>query len=99
MEAARLDPKRQEYLRETALALHEHGRREEALLFARRVVHLDPSPQNQQVLNLVLGHPEKPTVPPAEMKAKSASESSDGHPRTARRRRSGLLARLFRRRS
>jgi curved DNA-binding protein CbpA len=100
MEAARLEPRRQQYLREAAHALHQHGRLGDALLFARRAVHLEPSPENQHLLNLILGQPEKPVVTPAEMAASAISGSSEGPERAteAAKPRSGLLSRLFRHR-
>jgi len=54
-EAARLEPRRLEYVREAARALYEHGRPEEAEPFAQRLVSLDPTSENQELLNAVLG--------------------------------------------
>ncbi len=53
-EAARLEPRRSQYVREAAVALHDHGRDEEAEPFARRALDLDPTPDNQQLLDGVL---------------------------------------------
>jgi curved DNA-binding protein CbpA len=53
-EAARLEPRRAQYVREAAVALHEHGRHEEAEPFARRAMDLDPTPENRQLLDAVL---------------------------------------------
>ncbi len=53
-EAARLEPRRAQYVREAAVALHEHGRDEEAQPFARRALDLDPTPENQHLLDAVL---------------------------------------------
>ena len=54
-EAARLEPRRAQYVREAAVALHEHGRNEEAEPFARRAFDLEGSAENQQLLHAVLG--------------------------------------------
>jgi len=99
VEAARLEPKRQQYLREAAKALHQHGRKEEAILFARRAVHLDPSKENQQLLKLILGETEKEVVASFENPEplpvpKFPKEEADPEPEKAR---PGLLSRLFRR--
>ena len=53
-EAARLEPRRVHYILAAARALHEHGRNDEAEPFARRAVDLDPSPENQELLDRVL---------------------------------------------
>ncbi|HTO89343.1 MAG TPA: DUF4388 domain-containing protein [Thermoanaerobaculia bacterium] len=53
-EAARLEPRRSQYVREAAVALHEHGRDEEAEPFARRALDLDSTPENQLLLDAVL---------------------------------------------
>jgi len=101
MEAARLESKRQQYLVEAARALHQYGRKEDALLFARRAAYLEPSPENQQLLNLVLGRPEKPAAAAYGLESASAPESplDDQEPRKAEKNRSGFLSRLFRRRA
>ena len=101
MEAARLEPKKQQYLREAARALHQHGRREEALLFARRAAHLDPSKENTQLLKLVTGETEKEIVAAFE---KPEDAPMPGLPVAAgpaegEASKPGLLARLFRHRA
>ena len=53
-EAARLEPRRAQYVRDAAAALHERGRSAEAEPFARRALDLDPTPENQQLLDAVL---------------------------------------------
>lgn len=100
MEAARLEPRRQHYLREAARALHTHGRKDEALLFARRAVQVDASDENQDLLKLVLGETEKEIVASFEKPVKveapalaAAEEPAEEKPRP------GLLARLFRHRA
>jgi tetratricopeptide (TPR) repeat protein len=95
MEAARLEPKRQQYLREAARALLEHGRIAEAELFARRAVKLDPTAQNQQLLELVTSAAEKkstPAPPPAAAEAPPAAS----RPVATAPAKSGLFRRLFR---
>jgi curved DNA-binding protein CbpA len=96
MEAARLEPKRQPYLREAARELFRHGRAEEALLFATRAVHLDPSSANQQLLDLVTGASQKK----AEAAAPLATAPVAPEPAAkATRRRRSFLTRFFRRRA
>jgi len=53
-EAARLEPRRAQYVRDAAAALHERGRSAEAEPFARRALDLDPTPENQRLLDDVL---------------------------------------------
>jgi tetratricopeptide (TPR) repeat protein len=95
MEAARLEPKRQQYLREAARALLEHGRTAEAALFAHRAVQLDPSAQNQQLLDLVTSAEEKKSAPAPPSVA--AVETPAGGPAEAAPDKRGLFQRLFRR--
>lgn len=97
MEAARLEPKRLPYLREVARELFRHGRAEEALLFARRAVHLDPSAPNQQLLDLVtegLHKKAEAAAPPA-----AAPVAPEPVAKARRRRRRSFLTRFFRRRA
>ena len=54
-EAARLEPRKAQYVREAAVALHERGRSAEAEPFARRAHDLEPTVENQQLLHAVLG--------------------------------------------
>jgi tetratricopeptide (TPR) repeat protein len=49
VEAARLAPRRQEYLREAARQLCIHGRFAEAQPFVQRLVALEPSPENEEL--------------------------------------------------
>ena len=100
VEAARLEPKKQQYLREAARALHQHGRQEDAILFARRAVHLDPSPENQKLLKLVLGETEKEIVqsfekPPDPLPLPRFPEPHEAEEKEKPR--AGILSRLFRR--
>jgi tetratricopeptide (TPR) repeat protein len=81
-EAARLEPRRAQYVREAAVALHERGRDEEAEPFARRALDLDPTPENQQVLDAVLRALSVPGAsrPAAEPVAPQAPEALPGDP-------------------
>jgi curved DNA-binding protein CbpA len=101
MEAARLEPKKLMYLREAARALHLHGRHEEALLFARRAVHMNPSKENAQLLKLVTGETEKEVVATFEKPEDAPLPAFPGADGSAEGERSkpGLLARLFRHRA
>lgn len=100
MEAARLEPKQQQYLREAARALHQHGRRDDAILFARRAVHMDPSRESEQLLKLVLGEAEKEVVASfAKPEEVPVPRFPGGHGPEEEKTRPGLLARLFRHRS
>jgi hypothetical protein len=92
MEAARLEPKRQQYLREAARALLEHGRIGEAALFAQRAVQVDPSTQNQHLLDLVTAAAEKESAPAPV----AAAEPAAAEPVAAVPTKRGLLERLFR---
>lgn len=82
--AARLEPNNLEYLREAAIRLQEHGRLEEAVLFARRAVQVDPSSDNRQLLSVILVDAEKRAAEEASARAEADA------------RRPGLLRRLFR---
>ena len=102
MEAARLEPKRLLYLREAARELFAHGRADEALLFARRAVQIDPSASNQQLLTVVTAAatPEKPA--PAAGRAPvpgTAPALRESDPAPAPARKPGFLTRLFRNRA
>lgn len=97
MEAARLEPKRLPYLREAARELFRHGRTEEALLFAGRAVHLDPSHANQQLLDLITGASQEKaeagtTAAAAPVAPEPAAEATPG-------RIGSFLTRFFRRRA
>jgi curved DNA-binding protein CbpA len=50
VEAARLAPRRQEYLREAARHLCIHGRYADAEPFAQRLVALEPSPESEELV-------------------------------------------------
>ena len=53
MEAARLAPRRHDYLREAARQMSIHGRFADAEPFAQRLVGLDPSAENQEILESI----------------------------------------------
>ena len=98
MEAARLDPRKHQYLREAARALHQHGRQEEAILFARRAVHLDPSKENTHLLKLVTGGTENDLIASFEKPEGGSMPKSPAaaEPVEEEKSKPGLLARLFR---
>ena len=94
MEAARLEPKNQQYLRDAARALGDHGRNAEAILFARRAVQVNPSGQNQRLLDRIAGLAQKPTaVVPEELAPVLADAPA---PVEAPPEKRSLLKRLFR---
>jgi curved DNA-binding protein CbpA len=77
MEAARLAPRRQDYLREVARLLCIHSRFADAEPFASRLVGLDPTPENQDILEaIVTGLAESP--------ATKAGRSTAARPRDSR---------------
>ncbi|MGH9369250.1 MAG: DUF4388 domain-containing protein [Thermoanaerobaculia bacterium] len=79
-EAARLEPRRAAYVREAAVALHEHGRNEEAEPFARRALDLDPTPENQLLLDAVLLALAGGTVPRALQPAPARAPAAELRP-------------------
>jgi predicted Zn-dependent protease len=96
-EAARLDARRVAFSVEAARALLDHRRPHEAEPFARRALALDPSHENEELLQKVLdaaaqtpGAPSDERAPAAEPEVAAAEP-----PPTAPA--SGLLSRLFRR--
>ena len=103
-EAARLAPRNRDYLLVAARTLYDHGQPEEAEIFARRLVSLDPSPENQELLASITS--KQGGLPPAveaSPEASAAPVSADqvdvgttpleAEPETQR---PGFLARLFR---
>jgi curved DNA-binding protein CbpA len=97
-EAARLDARRVAFSVEAARALLDHRRPHEAEPFARRAVALDPSPENEELLQKVLdaaatvpGAPGEERPPAVEPEI-AAAEPPAGAPQSG-----GLLSRLFRR--
>jgi curved DNA-binding protein CbpA len=103
-EAARLEPRKLVYLREAARVLYEHGRGQQAELFARRLAALSAAPEDQALLEAILSNGPAPATPapvpvavsPDEVELTPAiSESAAPSPRPEPR--PGLLARLFRR--
>ncbi len=102
-EAARLEPRRVQYIRGAARALHLHGRNDEAEPFARRAVDLDPSAENQELLDRVLlrAAPPKEAEPEAEPIDLPVVDSSTlaGAPPPPMDSRPGLFSRIFRSRN
>jgi hypothetical protein len=100
-EAARLDSRRVAYSVEAARALVEHKRATEAEPFARRAVSLDPSPENEALLQRTLdGQAGLPSATPeslgtdlADVRIEPAPTDEPGPAPTS----GGLLSRLFRR--
>ena len=95
-EAARLDSRRVALSAEAGRALLEHKRPQEAEPFARRAVSLDPSPENEELLQRVLeaaaaAPPGAPTDGPGPEKEDVAAEPAESPAQP------GLLSRLFRR--
>jgi curved DNA-binding protein CbpA len=95
-EAARLDSRRVGLSVEAARALLDHRRPHEAEPFARRAVSLDPSPENelllQEVLDVVAAAPAPHSAEPAEPKPEGEPEISPASQP------GGLLSRFLRRR-
>lgn len=106
MAAARLEkqePQRQQYIREAARQLFHHGRRDEAVLFARRAVQLDPSPRNQKLLRVISDMSQKP-ADAAVAVADAVAEASDPgqgktEPAPEEKPKRSFLKRLFRNRA
>jgi tetratricopeptide (TPR) repeat protein len=83
-EAARLEPRRAQYVRDAAIALHERGRSAEAEPFARRALDLDPTPDNQRLLDdVLLATTGAGGGPPSMTGAASATIPSTGAPQDA----------------
>ena len=102
MEAARLEPKRQQYLRRGGPRPAPYGRKEDALLFARRAVIWSPRPRtsSSSISSWVVPR-SPPRRPPGWSLPPSPSRPRDDRePRkAAEKSRSGFLSRLFRRRA
>jgi predicted Zn-dependent protease len=98
-EAARLDSRRVAFSLEAARALVDHHRPHEAEPFARRAVSLEPSPENEELLQRTLDAQAavRPSAPeagaPAAEGSRSAAEPAPQTPASP-----GLLSRLFRHR-
>jgi predicted Zn-dependent protease len=98
-EAARLDSRRVAFSLEAARALVDHHRPHEAEPFARRAVSLEPSPENEELLQRTLDA--QAGVPPSAREA--GAPAAEGSPSAAEpapqtQAPSGLLSRLFRHR-
>jgi curved DNA-binding protein CbpA len=96
-EAARLDSRRVAYSVEAARALLDHKRAHEAEPFARRAVSLDPSPENEGLLQKVLTASAL-TPSPAEAEKASLQKDAAAEEVPAAEQPTGLLSRLFRHR-
>jgi predicted Zn-dependent protease len=98
-EAARLDSRKVSLSLQAARALLEHKRPHEAEPFARRAVSLDPSPENEELLQRTLSA-QALTLPPAEGAAPPATADAphSGETSEPSAEPSGLLSRLFRHR-
>lgn len=99
-EAARLEPRRSDYLREAARALLERGYAADAQPFAQRLFSLEASPENEALLNRVLSsaasapQPVDPSVDVADLSSSSSAvqpERDSDRPT--------LFSRLFRHRN
>ena len=109
-EAARLEPRNKSYLREAARSLYEHGSTDDAEIFARRLVSVDPSPENNDLMKSitakakVLPAPADEPPPPAPVAASPGELEIGALPpepssEPSGRERPSLLSRLFRHRT
>jgi curved DNA-binding protein CbpA len=101
-EAARLDSRRKELVEEAARTLAQFGRFQDAEPFAQRALSLNPTPENQELLDRILKHaPAAPATPfpktPPPSPDEVDLEGAGGAPETSER--SSLFARLFRHRT
>ncbi len=64
-EAARLSPRNKDYVAAAARALAENGQAYDAEIFARRLVSMDPTPENQALLDSILAKESPPPAPSA----------------------------------
>jgi tetratricopeptide (TPR) repeat protein len=98
-EAARLDSRRVAFSVEAARALLDHRRPHEAEPFARRAISLDPSPENEELLQRVVEAVSKGPAPPVEESAAAATSGEiAAAPEEPTAPPHGLLSRLFRHR-
>ncbi|HKD18221.1 MAG TPA: DUF4388 domain-containing protein [Thermoanaerobaculia bacterium] len=97
-EAARIDSRRVAFSVEAARALLDHKRPHEAEPFARRAVSLDPSPENEELLQRTLDAQATAEPPPPEPGAAPPEPAPAPEPPPTASQPSGLLARLFRHR-
>lgn len=99
-EAARLDSRRVAFSVEAAKALLDHKRAQEAEPFARRAVSLDPSPENEALLQRALDALSGAPTPAEAVDAGAVlidPSSVTEEPAPAPAPQGGLLSRLFRR--
>lgn len=97
-EAARLDSRRVGLSVEAARALLDHHRPHEAEPFARRAVSLDPSPENELLLQEVLDVAAAAPAPSTEAPRAESKPVEEPEPGSAAAQPSGLLSRIFRHR-
>lgn len=76
VEAARLAPRRQEYLREAGRQLCIHGRFADAEPFAQRLVALDPSPESAELVATIAKGLAEGTPPPARQTGQRGAEAA-----------------------
>jgi len=100
-EAARLEPRKVHYIRAAARALVQHGRNDEAETFARRAVELDPSEENQELLDqILLGAAAAPAPEPVPIEQGPVEETPvEAAAGGAPPERQGLFSRIFRSRN
>ncbi|HEY3202676.1 MAG TPA: DUF4388 domain-containing protein [Thermoanaerobaculia bacterium] len=95
-EAARLDSRRVAFSVDAARLLLEHKHPHEAEPFARRAVSLDPSAENEDLLQRVLA--QAAATPGGAIEKKAEADKADTEP-AAESQPTSLLSRLFRHRS
>ena len=104
-EAARLEPRNKAYLLEAARALYQNGLTDDAEIFARRLVSVDPSPENNDLLNSITAKARVLPAAPVEVPAAPASPdevelgAAPPEPPPEGRERQSLFSRLFRHRT
>jgi curved DNA-binding protein CbpA len=97
-EAARLDSRRVAFSVEATRALLDHKRPQEAEPFARRAVSLDPSPENEELLQRTLDAQAASPARSTEAGAVLLESTGDADAPPSAPQPTGLLSRLFRHR-
>jgi curved DNA-binding protein CbpA len=94
-EAARLEPRKVNYIKEAARALLEHHRAAEAEPFARRAHELEPTQQSAELLDAVIqSMPSEPQIDFGASAAPASPETPEAAPQPEERQ--TLFSRLFR---